>query len=92
MNAEAQTEMTCQEFVELVTDLIEGQLDDVARAEAEAHLRACEGCETYLEQVRLTIAGLRSLAEADDFPRTREQALAAFREIRPPPGADPPAT
>ena len=82
MSAEAVREMSCQEFVELVTDLIEGQLDQARRIEAEAHLGGCEGCETYLEQIRQTIAGLRSLAESDDFPRTREQALAAFRELR----------
>ena len=76
-------EMTCQEFVELVTDLIEGQLAEAARVEADSHLTECEGCATYLDQIRETIAGLRALAEdPDDFPRTREQALAAFRELR----------
>lgn len=31
-------EMTCREFVELVTDLIEGELAEAKRVEAEAHL------------------------------------------------------
>lgn len=84
MTAEAVNEMTCQEFVELVTDLIEGQLAEAKRVEAEAHLGECEGCEAYLEQMRETLAGLRALAGSDDFPRTREQALAAFRELRAP--------
>ena len=79
---EAQRELTCQEFVELVTDLIEGQLAEARRLEVEAHLGKCEGCEAYLEQIRQTIAGLRALARSEDFPRTREQALAAFRELR----------
>jgi anti-sigma factor RsiW len=74
--------MTCQEFVELVTDLIEGQLAEARRVEARAHLGECDGCATYLEQIEQTIAGLRMLAESEDFPRTREQALAAFRELR----------
>jgi anti-sigma factor RsiW len=82
MSAEGVNEMTCQEFVELVTDLIEGQLAEAKRIEAEAHLGECEGCETYLEQIRQTVAALRALAESEDFPRTREQALAAFRELR----------
>jgi anti-sigma factor RsiW len=72
--------MTCKEFVELVTDLIEGQLAEAKRAEAEMHMGECPGCASYLDQIRDTIAGLRALAESDDFPRTREQALAAFRE------------
>jgi anti-sigma factor RsiW len=82
MSAEIVNEMTCQEFVELVTDLIEGQLAEAKRVEAEAHLGGCDGCETYLQQIRQTIAGLRTLAASDDFPRTREQALAAFHELR----------
>ena len=82
MTASATEEMTCQEFVELVTDLIEGQLAEAKRLEAEEHLGECEGCAAYLEQIRHTIAGLRTLAASEDFPRTREQAIAAFRELR----------
>lgn len=82
MSAEGVNEMTCQEFVELVTDLIEGQLAEAKRIEAEAHLGECEGCETYLEQIRQTVAALRAFADSGEFPRTREQALAAFRELR----------
>jgi anti-sigma factor RsiW len=80
MSTEIGAEMTCKEFVELVTDLVEGQLAEAERLEADMHVSECDGCATYLEQVRATIAGLRALAESDDdFPRTREQALAAFR-------------
>ena len=79
MSTETGAEMTCKEFVELATDLIEGQLAEAERLEADMHVSECDGCVTYLEQVRATIAGLRALAESDDFPRTREQALAAFR-------------
>ena len=79
---QAQAQITCQEFVELVTDLIEGQLDEARRIEAEIHVGTCHGCETYLDQIRQTIAALRTLARAEDFPRTRAEALAAFRELR----------
>ncbi len=82
MTTKVEQEITCQEFVELVTDLIEGQLAEATRVEIELHLGECDGCATYLEQIRQTIAGLRALAESDDFPATREQALAAFRELR----------
>ncbi|MGH2988019.1 MAG: anti-sigma factor family protein, partial [Solirubrobacterales bacterium] len=79
---QATDEMTCKEFVELVTDLIEGQLAEAQRVEAEAHLGECEGCTAYVDQIRQTIAGLRALAESDDFPATRERATAAFRELK----------
>ena len=82
MTAPATEEMSCQEFVELVTDLIEGQLAEAKRLEAEEHVDECEGCSAYLEQMRTTIAGLRTLAASEDFPRTRERALAAFAELR----------
>ncbi len=82
MSSEALSEMTCQEFVELVTDLIEDQLADARRVEAEVHLDECAGCERYLEQIEQTIAGLRQLSAGDDYPRSREQALAAFRELK----------
>ena len=82
MTTGTQTEMTCREFVELVTDLIEGRLTEAARVEAEIHTGKCDGCATYLAQIRQTIAGLRALAESDDFPATRERALVAFRELR----------
>jgi anti-sigma factor RsiW len=82
MSPHATEEMTCQEFVELVTDLIEGQVTDVERLAAEAHLGECDGCATYLEQMRQSIAALRRLAEVNGFPATREYALAAFRELR----------
>jgi anti-sigma factor RsiW len=74
--------MTCQEFVELVTDLIEGQLAEALRFEADVHLQECEGCAAYLEQMRRTIAGVRALAESDGFPATRERAIEAFRELK----------
>jgi anti-sigma factor RsiW len=82
MTTKVEQEITCQEFVELVTDLIEGQLAEATRVEVELHLGECDGCAAYLEQIRQTITGLRALAESDDFPATREQALAAFRELR----------
>jgi anti-sigma factor RsiW len=75
-------EMTCQRFVELVTDLIEGRLVATVRLEAEAHLDDCHGCTAYLQQMRHTIAGLRTLAASEDFPRTRERAIAVFAELR----------
>jgi predicted anti-sigma-YlaC factor YlaD len=48
--------MTCQELVELVTDYLEGALTHEDAARFEEHLAVCPGCETYLEQVRATIA------------------------------------
>ena len=50
--------MTCQEFVELVTDYLEGALDPSERARFAAHIDHCDGCEEYLVQFRETIAAV----------------------------------
>lgn len=48
--------LTCKELVEIVTDHLEGALPAHERARFEAHLAECDGCATYLEHVRTTIA------------------------------------
>jgi hypothetical protein len=91
-----QPEMRCVEFVEAVTEWMEGALDDAERVELEEHLAICPHCLDYLGELRLAIAALR---RSDDpttrpegpRPRTveapppamREALLAAFRERRP---------
>jgi anti-sigma factor RsiW len=54
-------EIVCQEFVELVTEYLEGTLpEDIERTIAE-HLELCDPCVVYLEQMRSTTAALRTL-------------------------------
>ena len=89
MSPQAIEGISCRDFVELVTDLIEGQLERARDLEAEAHAGDCPHCAEYLAQIRRTIAGLRALAAGEDFPRTREQALIAFRELKQNGGATP---
>ena len=77
MNAD--TDMTCAEVVELVTSYLEGRLppDDVERF--EAHLALCNGCRTYLEQMRATLAATRALP-AEELPQPLQDSLLdAFR-------------
>lgn len=59
--------MSCSDLVELVTDYLEGAVDEHARRELEAHLAACDDCSTYLAQMRHTISGARQL-QVDDIP------------------------
>jgi hypothetical protein len=74
--------MTCREFVELVTEYIEGALDEPRRAALHAHIDACGGCSEYLRQMKLTIEALGELPLDDNLAGTREAALAAFRRFR----------
>ena len=51
-------DMRCAEFVELVTDLLDGALDAETEQRVIEHLSLCDGCQTYIEQVRRTVEAL----------------------------------
>lgn len=55
-------ELVCREFVELVTDYLEGALPDSERARFEAHLAECDGCAGYLQDMRRTVDSMSELA------------------------------
>ena len=75
--------MTCRQFVEIVTDYLEQQLDQARRLWTEEHLAECDACRAYLEQMRQTIAALRGLGDSTLAPAQRERILAAMRTARP---------
>jgi anti-sigma factor RsiW len=74
--------LTCQEMVELVTDYLEGRLDDAARQRFEAHVAECDACTLYIEQMRLTIRMLGHIPPESISPEAEEELLAAFRNWR----------
>ena len=76
-------ELRCKEFVELVTQYVEGVMPEVERARFKAHLAECEGCSAYLEDMRRLVGSLREVAEPPPDPETREALLRAFRDVRP---------
>jgi anti-sigma factor RsiW len=78
----AAEEITCRELVELVTEYLEGALSPAHRARFEEHVTACEGCSTYVDQVRATVAASGRLTEDDLDPQIRERLLEAFRGWR----------
>jgi anti-sigma factor RsiW len=77
--------LACREFVELVTDYLEGRLPDAERARFEAHLEECDGCAGYLEDIRRMISTLAVMPAPQPDGATREVLLRAFRELRGPP-------
>ncbi|HEV8686229.1 MAG TPA: zf-HC2 domain-containing protein [Gaiellaceae bacterium] len=70
--------LSCQELVELVTDYLEGALPRRERRLFEKHLTACDGCTTYLEQIRVTIALTGKLEPSSISPEAEAALLAAF--------------
>jgi anti-sigma factor RsiW len=74
-------ELACQQVVELVTAYLEDALDPADRERFEEHLVLCDGCGTYLEQMRTTIRLSGRLDE--QLPSELEaQLLEAFRNWR----------
>ncbi len=75
-------EMECREFVERVTDYLEGALAPEDRARLEAHLATCPHCRLYLEQMRATLRLTGRLGDTDVPTQGREDLLRAFRRWR----------
>jgi anti-sigma factor RsiW len=73
-------DLTCKEFVEIVTDYLEGTLPEPERARFDAHLGTCDGCHTYLEQMRQTIHALGTLSEESIPSDAQRKLLGAFRQ------------
>jgi hypothetical protein len=73
--------MSCESFVELVTDFLEDAMPGEARARFEQHLYFCEGCVTYLDQVRATSRAVQqaAAAEAAPGPTMTDPLVSAFR-------------
>jgi len=70
---------TCREVVELATDPHDHAQDPKARARIDEHLRDCDGCAAYLEQLRTTIRVASRLVPGAIPDATMSRLVAAFR-------------
>jgi anti-sigma factor RsiW len=75
-------EVTCQQFVELITEYFEGALHTRTLRRVEEHLVLCDWCTTYLEHMQATIASLRELADKR-VPEPPDSVLAVLAGRRP---------
>jgi len=74
--------IVCQQWVELVTDYLDGALPRRLEKAIDRHLAACEHCTEYLAQMRRTIELSGHLGD-DQVPGDVIDALArAFDEYR----------
>ncbi|MEW6582314.1 MAG: zf-HC2 domain-containing protein [Actinomycetota bacterium] len=72
--------LTCRELVELVTEYLDGTMAPAERALFDAHVAACPGCRTYLDQFRDTVRTLGHLPQESLSPAARDALLHAFRD------------
>jgi anti-sigma factor RsiW len=75
-------DLTCQEFVELVTDYLEGALHEDTARRFEEHMALCPGCETYLSQMKETASRLGEIPVESLSPESQATLLSAFRDFR----------
>ncbi len=75
-------DLACRELVELVTEYLDEALTPEERARFEQHLRACEGCSAYLDEVRETIRLTGRLEPESLSERARKALRVAFRTSR----------
>ena len=71
-------EVTCREFVEIVTDYFEDALSSRTLAQVEEHLVMCDWCVAYVGQMETTISALRDLRD----PTAPEPPAVALAELR----------
>jgi len=76
-------ELACREVVELVTAYIEDALDPSGRERFEEHLVFCDGCSTYLDQMRETIRATGRLGPLALPAELEQRLLEAFHGWSP---------
>ncbi len=74
----------CAQFVEEVTDYLEGALTREDERRLERHLKRCGGCTRYLAQIRATIrlTGRLTVEDVESLDAAaRDELMGAFREF-----------
>ncbi len=77
------TEFSCQEMTEVVTNYLDDALPPDEQERFERHLSYCAGCNTYVEQIRETIRQTGNVPREESLPPAlREEILAQFKNWR----------
>ena len=71
---------TCQEVVALASDFLDGTLTPEQMTEFELHLNFCDGCSSFVDQVRTTAAMAHGLSEEEIPEEMRAKLLSAFKD------------
>jgi hypothetical protein len=78
--AEFEHGYTCKEVVDLTAEFVEGAMPREQAARFEMHLNFCDGCYTFIDQIRATAASAARLPEEHVPEETKTKLLAAFRD------------
>jgi anti-sigma factor RsiW len=67
-------------MVELMSDYLDGALDEPVHVRLEEHLAGCEGCTNALEQLRASVRIAGSLRDEPLVDEQRELLRSVFAE------------
>ena len=73
--------MSCSEFVELVTDYLEGRMSPDEAERFDAHMEVCPPCHFYLDQMRATLDAMGRIPEETISDAARAELLHAFSDF-----------
>lgn len=71
--------LSCKEFVELLTDYLDGSMGLWTRVRFQLHLGLCLGCRRHLQHLKQTIDTLSRLPSEPPPPAIQEELLRRFR-------------
>ena len=71
---------TCQEVVALASEFLDGTLTPEQMTDFELHLNFCDGCSSFVDQVRTTAAMAQGLSEEEIPEEMRANLLSAFKD------------
>jgi hypothetical protein len=77
-------QITCKEFVELVTAHLDRTLSERDQTRFDCHRERCPGCRAYLQQFRLTVDALSSIQEEPVEPDNLDELIREFKDSEPP--------
>jgi anti-sigma factor RsiW len=81
---ERERDVVCREAVELMSDYVDGLLDEGDRARLEDHLAGCPHCSEYLAQIRDVVASAGRV-EPEDLPADAvDELVSLYRRWREP--------
>jgi anti-sigma factor RsiW len=75
-------DIVCQQAVELMSDYLDGSLSRRQRRRLDRHLRGCDACTAYLEQMRATVAVTGTVGPDDLDPETLDGLVDLFRRYQ----------
>ena len=80
-----EAKLTCRDFIEFLSDYIDGDLSQQQKSKLDEHLDNCPHCKSYLDSYNKTIQLASSAARTnqipDEVPDELIEAILAARKV-----------